>query len=348
VTDTDTAKNNRPFQILCLSGGGFLGLYSIGVLRRLEDQFGTPIGQCFDLIAGTSVGGIIALGLASGATAAEIEESFLANGGNIFSDKPVAKTSIARGALLVRRLLKYWRSPIYSSEPLLRTVRSIVPADKKIGNLSTRVLVPAINLSKGKPQVFKTPHHPTFKTDLHLLVEDVALATSAAPTFFQTHRIGAEVFADGGLYANSPDHLALHEAMHFLGQEIGTVGMLSIGTTATSFSWSASTKRGLGWFDWALDQRLIRAMMAGQQINSDYMLRHLLGDRYVRIDAVPSHEQALQLALDNASPVAKQDLQALATASAREFGANPVVQAMFAHRAAPPEFFINDKLQKRA
>lgn len=81
-----------PFQILCLSGGGFLGLYTASVLRRLEEEFGAPIGQCFDLIAGTSVGGIIALGLAAHKSAGEIEAAFLEHGARIFSDAEPAKS----------------------------------------------------------------------------------------------------------------------------------------------------------------------------------------------------------------------------------------------------------------
>ena len=54
------------FQILSLSGGGFLGLYTAAMLAELEERSGKPLNQCFDLIAGTSIGGIIALGLAAG------------------------------------------------------------------------------------------------------------------------------------------------------------------------------------------------------------------------------------------------------------------------------------------
>ena len=76
-----------PFQILCLSGGGFLGLYSISLLAAIEEQFGAPLAAHFDLIAGTSVGGIIALGLAAEVPAQKIKLAFEANGGMIFSNR---------------------------------------------------------------------------------------------------------------------------------------------------------------------------------------------------------------------------------------------------------------------
>ena len=78
------------FQILCLSGGGYLGLYTASVLAELENQLGGPIAAYFDLLAGTSVGGIIALGLAAETPASDIKESFESNGSRIFSLKPSA------------------------------------------------------------------------------------------------------------------------------------------------------------------------------------------------------------------------------------------------------------------
>jgi predicted acylesterase/phospholipase RssA len=65
-----------PFQILSLSGGGYLGLYTISILADIEDLIGAPLGTRFDLIAGTSVGGIIAIGIANEIPAARIKQAF--------------------------------------------------------------------------------------------------------------------------------------------------------------------------------------------------------------------------------------------------------------------------------
>lgn len=75
------------FQILSLSGGGYLGLYTASVLAKLEEQSGRRIVDMFDLLAGTSIGGIIALGLAAGTSAAEIRDAFLENGEAIFGKR---------------------------------------------------------------------------------------------------------------------------------------------------------------------------------------------------------------------------------------------------------------------
>lgn len=329
----------KRFQILCLSGGGYLGLYTAAVLRRLEEDAGKPIGDCFDLIAGTSVGGIIALGLAAGTTAAEIERAFLDKGHEIFGSKPPRKTGAGRALTTFRQVVTHPFRASYSSEPLCGVIRSIIPKETTLGDLRRRVIIPAVNLTKGKPQVFKTPHHETFRRDWKLRVEDVALATSAAPTFFPAHEIDSELFADGGLYANSPDQLALHEASHFLKQSFDDVRLLSIGTTSASFSWSNASGKNLGWLDWAIGQRLIKALMASQQINVDYMTRHVLGFRYVRIDHEQSAEQQIQLGLDVASDTAKSDLVALANASVRDASAYGECQAFFDHNPERPLFF---------
>lgn len=204
-----------PFQILCLSGGGYLGLYSAALVAALEEHTGRPVAESFDLIAGTSIGGIIALGLAARRPAAEIRDAFLEHGPKIFSAKRPPPSAVEVAQLLARPT-----TPKFGQAELRGTIEEIVGADLTMGDLFHRVMVPAVNLTKGKPQVFKTAHHPTFVRDWRLKVVDVALATSAAPTYFPIHRIGGEMFADGGLYANSPDQLALHEAEHFLEQPL--------------------------------------------------------------------------------------------------------------------------------
>ena len=76
--------------------------------------------------------------------------------------------------------------------------------DRLIGDLKHRVIVPAVNLTKGRPQLFKTPHHPTLRTDLHLQVVDVALATAAAPTYFPVAEIGDSLLLTGAFTPTRP------------------------------------------------------------------------------------------------------------------------------------------------
>lgn len=322
------------FQVLSLSGGGFRGLYAAQVLAGIEEAAGTPLAQHFDLIAGTSVGGILALGLALGVPAADMARAFRENGGAIFSNRPAPRSRPAR----LRALLRGARRASHQAEPLARVLTHLLGDDTKIANLRQRVMIPAVNLTKGRPQVFKTPHHASFVRDKHLRAVDVALATSAAPTYFPLHRIGDELFADGGLYANAPDLLALHEAEHFLKQQSDGVHMLSIGTTTAQFSMAHETGSDLGWIGWMDGQRLSATMIGAQQINTTAMMVHRLGARYLRIDALQSGEQAASLGLDVATANAARTLAGLAEASLREHLGSGALAGFLEHGATQPHF----------
>jgi patatin-like phospholipase/acyl hydrolase len=317
-----------PFQVLSLSGGGFLGLYGLTVLAELERETGRPIARSFDLIAGTSVGGIVALGLAAEVPAEQLKALFEARGTRIFSEREAPQSLLAK----VRDLMRGLFAPKYAATALRQALDDTF-ADRTIADLRHRVIVPAVNLSKGRPQVFKTPHHPTFRRDLKLRVVDVAMATSAAPTYFPLAPIGDELFADGGLYANSPDLLALHEAEHFLKVPAEDVRMLSIGTTTAQFSFSHRAGLRLGLLKWAMGQRLVHVILSSQQLHVDYMMKHKLGERYLRIDELQSSEQQRDLALDIANSDAQRTIRAIAQGSVQRVLNDPMLSSILVHRA---------------
>lgn len=324
------------FQILSLSGGGFLGLYTAAVLAELEERSGKRISDCFDLFAGTSIGGIVALGLAAGRPAAEIRDAFIEHGSRIFPKRP-PKSDTARFGRFLRNIPK----SLYRPDSLRETIEQIVGADTLMSDLRRPVVVPAVNLTKGGPKVFKTGHNERFVLDWRLKITDVALATSAAPTYFPAHRIGNELYADGGVFANSPDMIALHEAEQFLGIDRANVGILSVGTTTTDFAISASLNPDLGVWGWK--NRLIDVTIGSQQAIANDMMMHILGDRYLRIDRRQADEQRAVLALDAATPEAIANLLFLARTSFAEVSANARLRVMLEHEA-PPFTFVNAKI----
>jgi len=194
-----------------------------------------------------------------------------------------------------------------------------------------------VNLTKGSPQVFKTAHHPDFKRDHRLRVVDVALATSAAPAFFPIAEIEDELFVDGGLYANCPDLIGLHEAEHFFGVASDRVRMLSVGTTSTFFSVSHTIGRRLGIFGWY--NRLPQTAMSSQQLSAVNITTHRLGDRYIRIDAVQSSEQERDLSFDVATAEACRTLRALAAAAYQDSIGRAGVLEILSREAPEPTFF---------
>lgn len=231
----------------------------------------------------------------------------------------------------------------YDPAPLRSVIERIVGADARMSDLRRPTIIPAVNLTKGGPKVFKTGHNPRFIIDWQLKVVDVALATSAAPTYFPIHQIGTELFADGGMFANSPDLIALHEAETFLDVKREDVRVLSVGTTTTAFAFSASGGRKLGYYGWLKNERLPSVMIVSQQALTDDMMRHVIADRYVRIDRAQPPDQQAELALDCASPIAKRDLQSAAASSIAEVSSNPMLREILDHVA--PEFtFTNATL----
>lgn len=323
------------FQILSLSGGGFLGLYSIAVLAELEQQTGTRIANHFDLLAGTSIGGILALALAAEVTAEEIQNAFDENGQRIFGTSPQPKSGLPALIDVASRL----RRSKYDAAALRDTIEGILDPSMLIGDLKHPVLVPAVNLTRGAPQLFKTPHHEDFKVDHKLRVVDVALATSAAPTYFPLARIGDSLYTDGGLYANSPDLLAMHEAVHFFEMPEEQVRILSVGTTTSQFSFAHEKSLKFGIADWFRGGRLLNVIIASQQRSVDFMLKHRLKDRYVRLDEIQSKEQEQTLGLDVATDEAKGTIKAIAHGTFQNNVNDPILESMLSHTAPTPRFF---------
>ncbi len=207
------------FQILSLDGGGLKGVYSAAVLAAFEDDEQVSIADHFDLIAGTSTGGIIALALASGLSAKKIVEFYERYGLVIFP----------------RLRFGWWNrffSHGYKQEPLKDALVETFGEHKTIADLKKRVVIPSFNLEEGAVYIFKTPHHSRFKRDGKAPLWQVALATSAAPTYFpaSTHLEGLRLI-DGGVWANNPSLVAVLEAKSVLGASLENIYVLSLGTT---------------------------------------------------------------------------------------------------------------------
>lgn len=266
----------RKFQILALSGGGYRGLYTAQVLADLEEEFGGPIGQRFDLITGTSVGGIIAIAIALEIPMKKVVELFVEHGQEIFKKRP-----------WYSRWFGYKRSN-YTNDGLKQLLNSPeLFGEKILADLKHPTIIPSINYTEGKPVVFKTPHHVDFRRDWRLKLVDVALATSAAPMYFPRYMIDNQQYVDGGLCANNPNLLGLHEADYFFNIDINNIALLSIGTLSSKRTVNASNNKDGGLIDWAeskyklgdsarniIDLTLANQQMLMQQIADHRLKRH--------------------------------------------------------------------------
>jgi patatin-like phospholipase/acyl hydrolase len=293
------AQPTKRFRILSLTGGGYRGLFTVQVLDRIEKAIGKPIREHFDLIAGTSIGGIVAIGLAQGMNPATISSAFEKHGKAIFP-KP--------------RLFGRWglTQSRYDANGLAKTIDAVLgeTKGKPLSQVKTPLIVTAVDFGAWAPAIFETTGMSPGLEETSL--RDIALATSAAPTYFPDHVIDGHSYVDGGLIANAPDTIALMRAIGRYGRMPQDIDLISIGT-AGELRWDIPRKprRRGGLMLIAKDEMVSRTMKAQEALSLD-LVESVLGLSYVRIDKVPSPEQQKQLALDRATDMATQILCQLA------------------------------------
>lgn len=311
----ETQPRPRPFRILSLAGGGFLGLYTAQVLAALEAKNGKPLARRFDLIAGTSVGGILALALAYEIPMANVVRLFVERGREIFSSRGLPGSRVGRLLDLTRQVM----GPKYTGNALHKALRAEL-GERTLADALHPLVIPSVDVSRSLTKVFKTPHSHASRGDAHLRAMDVAMATSAAPAYFPSVKVEDRLYADGGLFAVAPDQVALHEAEHFMGISPRHVRMLSIGTATTGYrpeTEVTATDGAVGWLD---EGRLLLTLISVQQQHVQAMMEDRLGRRYLRIDA--EWPRGKGLGIDIATPAATALLSGLAEETLRTMPAD--------------------------
>ena len=202
---------DRRFRILSIDGGGIRGVFPAAALAALERTYtgGRSVADYFDLIAGTSTGGILALGLGARLSAAKLLDLYAARGCEIF--RPFPNNPLGRLRAWLRDQRQYARYS-YDSEALRRLLTEQL-GDRLFGESRSRLCIPAFDGRHGEVFVFKTPHNRDYKTDRFELMVNVALATAAAPTYFRPLELGGYTLVDGGVWAINPVMLAVIEAL---------------------------------------------------------------------------------------------------------------------------------------
>lgn len=329
-------QNQSDFKILSLSGGGYRGLYTAEVLKELENYLKAKdpadcIANYFNLITGTSIGGIIALALAYEIPSKEIAKTFDDKGKEIFKKQ----SRLNFGGIFTAK---------YNSD-ILKDILLDWFGDALIGDLKHPVVIPSVDYTTGFPVAFKTAHHDTFKRDWKQKIVDVALATSAAPTYFKRHRIGENEYIDGGLFANSPSLVGLHEAEIFFEHPINQVKILSIGTLSSKKTINPKTNKKGGLTDWGEGSvlksapNIIDVTLSSQQLFMNQLVKHRIKDNFVVIDENLTHSSAPYVGLDEATNEAKQILKGNASRSSKVALGKTEVLAFFNEVAIQPIFY---------
>lgn len=307
---------SKRFQILALDGGGIKGLFSAAVLACIEEDLSVDITNHFDLIVGTSTGGIIALGLGLGLRPHEIVDFYAQRGPRIFR------------AWFGVYSARHWLFRKFSQANLREALQSAdVFGDKKLGDSKKRLVITSYNLGEDDVYLFKTPHHDRLKRDWKVPAWQVALATSAAPTYFPASRHVDHIrHVDGGLWANNPTMVGVVEAVSMLDASLDSISVLNLGTSdpvvkrPSCLNWGGK----LLWANCAVD-----LVMRGQSLGVHKQALHLLGkDKVVRLD--PKVPEGL-FALDKAKH--KKELMAKAAHESRIL--IPQLEKQFLAHTAP-------------
>lgn len=295
---------DKPFKILSIDGGGIKGIYPASVLAEIELQVlgGQPVWPYFDLITGTSTGGILALGLANGLSAVELRDLYCNEGKDVF----------AVGRL--RRFLKSirsWAMYMYSRQALEKLA---TPAfqDARIRDAKVRLCIPSFEGHHSEVAILRTPHHPTCtQLDADKTMVEVALSTSAAPLYFRPLDAGGYRYVDGGVWANNPTMIGLVEALTCFDIQPEQIRVLSLGCGREPYR--------VGWFQATVGsvlawRHIIFAAMHLQSENARNQARLLVGPgNFVRLE--PNVADSIKL--DDWAR-ASRELPPLATADLRD------------------------------
>ena len=299
---------NNTFKILSIDGGGIKGLYSSRILFQFEEaakkHYGDPnlrIVDFFDLVCGTSTGGLIALGISARIPMEKIYKFYELKGQSIFP-KSMEWWKMIRQTFIGGK---------YSDLPLRKALQEMF-ADRRIASSECLLCIPTYDFTHGTYELFKYDHaEGNLQRHNKLRYVDVALATSAAPTYFPLAQIADEnniQYVDGGVWANNPATIGLAEALRYFvgaGKQYGRMELLSVASLNVKAGKAPMLRRHRSFLNWRHD--LFNLSLIGQSEFCDYFLSTLkeytdLPLDYYRIPSpLISGEQSKFIDLDKAS-----------------------------------------------
>lgn len=267
---------SKVFKILSIDGGGIKGLYSSTIIEHFEEQFDCNISDYFDMICGTSTGGILALGLSLNLKAHEISKLYKEEGPKIFPNQ--------------NSILAWFKQMLISgkySNVELRKALEDTFQEKTIGESNCLLCIPSYSVTEAKNTVFKYDHEENeLSRDNETKYVDVALATSAAPTYLPMIQLSGydnNQFIDGGIWANNPSLVGMIEALTYFvgeGKEFDEIKILSISSLNKTSGEQTGLNNNRSFRHWR--QNLIETMMTSQANFNDYFMSQIH-----KVDSIP-------------------------------------------------------------
>jgi patatin-like phospholipase/acyl hydrolase len=300
-------------KVLSIDGGGIRGIVPATVLAEIERRTKRPVAKLFDLVAGTSTGGILALGLTISKDpdgplyrADEFADMYAREGPRIFSRSLWHKVSGCNNLMNVK----------YSSAGIEQVLEEFF-GESRLAHAATSVLVTSYEIQRNFPFFFKSSNARR-RADHDFPARQVARAASAAPTYFEPMKLptgtNTDYFTliDGGVYANNPAACALVEARTTHPDASGFL-IVSLGTGSLRHSLRYDAARTWGVAKWAVP--LLTVVFDGVSSTVDYQMRQLMPDvpgdpkHYYRFQ---THLEPRQHSLDNTCAANIAALKALA------------------------------------
>jgi patatin-like phospholipase/acyl hydrolase len=318
-------------RILSIDGGGIRGLIPAMVLRHLRkrlNQLGiaAEFHELFDLMAGTSTGGLIVISLSTPKPDPEDPGHYL--GRAVLSIEDILEVYLEKGQIIFPRSIFHSLRSLeqvvhekYSSRPFRELLEELLGRATLKDSLC-HLLVTSYDMARGRVFLFKNrpEREDRHEGDPNFHLADVALATSAAPTYFEPvelRPIGAEgeplCLIDGGIFAANPTMCAYIEARKTF-RSAKRFQILSLGTGVVTRRFGCEEINTWGYLEWvnpARGEPLLSAMSAGQSECVDHQLRKLPGVEYFRLDGELAEEH---VQMDDTSA---ENLAGLQTAAER-------------------------------
>jgi patatin-like phospholipase/acyl hydrolase len=261
---------------------------------EFEKRTKKPICELFDLIAGTSTGGLLAAGLAlpdeygrPKYSAQQMLDAYFEDGGSIFH-KSLLRWVMTLGGLI---------GPKYSGRPLEKTLLNYL-GDTRLHETLTELLIPAYDMASSTPWFFKTAYANQTRTPAgNPLLTEVVRATTAAPTYFPPVSVDGHCMIDGGVFAGNPALCAYAQAKNVYPDETEFL-VVSLGTGQEPHNLSCSKVRDWGIAGWIAPINAIMLNASSATVN--YQMRALVGVKnYTRFQVQLDDGTA---AMDDASP----------------------------------------------
>jgi len=321
-------NNDKTFKILSIDGGGIKGLYSATILKKFEEKFDCLTSDHFDMICGTSTGGLIALAISLKIPASDICKFYEEKGPEIFPRQTKFESFIKQ---------TFYRGKF--NDTGLRNALQSIFSDKKIRDSNNLLCIPSYSITEHKPYVFKYDHSDLERDNNSSMVE-IGLATSAAPTYFPLANLPSNhntQFIDGGVWANNPSLIGILEALnYFVGsppKEFNAINILSLSSLSMTSGNKTNLKRHRSFINWR--DELFETSMNGQNFFTDFFLKKIskfseVDITYNRIPSYPiskNHEKIIKL--DKATKDAFDLMKQLGDNQAFEWGKKEEIRVLF-------------------